>query len=102
MTKRALIIGITGQDGSYFCELLLEKGYSVHGTVRRVAIEDPEHRMWRIRHLLDDIQLHLATLESYPSIFRAIVEAMVRADIEFARNRGVRPVWALNDEHGPR
>ena len=37
MTKRALITGITGQDGSYLAELLLEKGYEVHGTVRRAS-----------------------------------------------------------------
>ena len=41
--KRALITGITGQDGSYLAEYLLEKGYEVHGIVRRVAMEDPEH-----------------------------------------------------------
>ena len=49
--KKALITGITGQDGSYLAELLIEKGYEVHGIVRRVAIEDPEHRLWRIKHL---------------------------------------------------
>ncbi|MBW2059897.1 MAG: GDP-mannose 4,6-dehydratase, partial [Deltaproteobacteria bacterium] len=43
--KQALITGITGQDGSYLAELLLEKGYAVHGLVRRSAIEDPEHRL---------------------------------------------------------
>jgi GDPmannose 4,6-dehydratase len=68
--KRALITGITGQDGSYLAELLLEKGYEVHGIVRRVAIEDPIHRLWRIAHLKDSIQLHAASLESFPSICR--------------------------------
>lgn len=68
--KRALITGITGQDGSYLAELLLEKGYEVHGIVRRVAIEDPEHRLWRILHLKDQVQLHAASLESLPSIYR--------------------------------
>jgi len=67
-----MITGITGQDGSYLAEFLLEKGYKVHGIVRRVALEDPEHRMWRIRHLLDDIQLHSGSLESYPSLFTTI------------------------------
>ena len=43
--KRALITGITGQDGSYLAEFLLEKGYEVHGIIRRVAFEDPEHRL---------------------------------------------------------
>jgi len=71
MTK-ALITGITGQDGSYLAELLLEQGCEVHGIVRRVAIEDPEHRMWRIKHILPDIQLHSASLESFASLFRVV------------------------------
>ncbi|MBE0643872.1 MAG: GDP-mannose 4,6-dehydratase [Bacteroidetes bacterium] len=70
--KKALITGITGQDGSYLAELLLEKGYEVHGIVRRVAIEAPEQRLGRIRHLQKDIQLHPASLESYPSLFKVV------------------------------
>ena len=70
--KKALITGITGQDGSYLSELLLENGYEVHGIVRRVAIEDPEHRLWRIRHILDKLVLHAASLESFPSIFNVV------------------------------
>ncbi len=70
--KKALITGITGQDGSYLTELLLAKGYEVHGIVRRVAFEDPEHRLWRIKHLLDKVHLHAASLESYPSIFKVV------------------------------
>ena len=70
--RRALITGITGQDGSYLAEYLLELGYDVHGLVRRVALEDPERRFNRIAHLLDRLQLHAASLESYPSIFRVI------------------------------
>ncbi|MBI5682438.1 MAG: GDP-mannose 4,6-dehydratase [Deltaproteobacteria bacterium] len=69
---KALITGITGQDGSYLAEFLLEKGYEVHGIVRRVAIEDPEHRLWRIRHILDKITLHAASMESYASIFNVV------------------------------
>jgi len=75
---KALITGITGQDGSYLAELLLEKGYEVHGIVRRVAIEDPEHRLWRIIHLKNAIRLHAASLESLPSIYRVFKE--VRPD----------------------
>ena len=67
--KRALITGLTGQDGSYLAELLLSLGYEVHGLVRRVALEDPGRRFNRIEHLLDQITLHPASLESYPSIF---------------------------------
>jgi GDPmannose 4,6-dehydratase len=70
--EKALITGITGQDGSYLAEFLLEKGYEVHGIVRRVAMEDPEHRMWRLRHLIGKIHLHAASLESYPSLFQVI------------------------------
>ena len=67
--KRALITGLTGQDGSYLAELLLSLGYEVHGLVRRVALEDPGRRFNRIEHLLDQMTLHPASLESYPSIF---------------------------------
>jgi GDPmannose 4,6-dehydratase len=67
---RALITGITGQDGSYLAEYLLEQGYEVHGLVRRVALEDPERRVGRIRHLDGRVTLHSGSLESYPSIFQ--------------------------------
>ena len=69
MAKRALITGITGQDGSYLAELLLAKGYEVHGIVRRVALETPQHRLWRLNRILDRITLHAGSLESYPSLF---------------------------------
>lgn len=75
MRKRALITGITGQDGSYLSEFLLEQGYEVHGIIRRVALEDPRNRLWRIRHLKDKLVLHSASLESYASIFK-VVEAV--------------------------
>jgi GDPmannose 4,6-dehydratase len=70
--KTALITGITGQDGSYLAELLLKKGYIVHGIVRRVAIEDPERRLRRVRHLQNKIIMHSASLESYASIFKVL------------------------------
>jgi GDPmannose 4,6-dehydratase len=72
MARRALITGITGQDGSYLAELLLSRGYQVHGLVRRVALEDARHRMSRIQHLLERIQLHAGSLESYPSVFNIV------------------------------
>src|SRR6267378_6011866 len=72
--KRALITGITGQDGSYLTELLLEKGYSVHGIVRRVALEDPEHRLSRVHAIRDRISLHAASLESYASIHQVVAK----------------------------
>ncbi len=70
--KKALITGITGQDGSYLTEHLLSLDYEVHGLVRRVAMEEPDRRFGRISHLLDRITLHPASLESYPSIFHVI------------------------------
>jgi len=70
--KKALITGITGQDGSYLAEFLLEKGYEVHGIVRRVALEDERHRMWRIRHTRDRLKLHSASLESFASVYRVV------------------------------
>ena len=65
MAKKALITGLTGQDGSYLAELLLDKGYEVHGIARRLAIEDPSHRLNRINHILDKVKLHSGTLENY-------------------------------------
>ena len=69
---KALITGITGQDGSYLAEHLLSLGYEVHGLVRRVALENPEGRFHRIAHILDKVTLHPASLESYPSIFHVV------------------------------
>jgi GDPmannose 4,6-dehydratase len=65
---RALITGITGQDGSYLAELLLEKGYEVHGTVRRSSTE----RFERIEHLRDRITLHQADLLDQRSLVDAL------------------------------
>ncbi len=70
--KRALITGITGQDGSYLAELLLSKGYEVHGLVRRVVLEAPEQRLSRLLPFLDRIKLHPASLESYAGIHQSI------------------------------
>jgi GDPmannose 4,6-dehydratase len=67
--KRALITGITGQDGSYLAEHLISLGYEVHGFVRRVALEDPSRRFTRIEHVLEHVKMHAASLESYASIF---------------------------------
>jgi len=72
VTKKALITGITGQDGSYLAEYLLNLGYEVHGIVRRVALEAPETRFSRLSQIVDRLTLHPATLESYPSIYHII------------------------------
>ena len=70
--RKALITGITGQDGSYLAEHLLAAGYEVHGLVRRVALEQPEHRLSRLRTILPHIQIHPANLDSYASIFHVL------------------------------
>ena len=71
---RALITGITGQDGSYLAELLLEKNYEIHGIVRRAAVEDPEHRMSRIKHILPRLKIHEGSIESFASVFNVVRE----------------------------
>ncbi len=72
--RKALITGITGQDGSYLAEFLLDKGYQVHGLIRRVALEAPEQRLWRIHHLLGKLTLHAASMESFPRLFQTILK----------------------------
>ncbi len=68
MSKRAIITGITGQDGSYLAELLLEKGYQVVGVTRRLSSSN----YWRIEHLLDRIELRPADLLDQLSLIRVI------------------------------
>lgn len=68
MTKRALITGITGQDGSYLAELLLSKGYQVHGLTRRLSSPNTE----RIGHLLPRIEMHDADLLDQMSLVRIL------------------------------
>ena len=76
--KRALITGINGQDGSYLAELLLSKGYEVHGILRREAMEDPQHRLVNIEHILHEINLHIGAIDNHLSIYRII--AIVKPD----------------------
>lgn len=66
--KKALITGITGQDGSYLAEFLLEKGYEVHGIIRRASVSTTE----RIDHILDKITLHNGDLSDSSSLIRII------------------------------
>ena len=68
MSKVALITGITGQDGSYLAELLLEKGYEVHGIVRRASLINTD----RIDHIYEDIHLHYGDLTDATNIIGVI------------------------------
>jgi GDPmannose 4,6-dehydratase len=71
MSKRALITGITGQDGSYLAELLLEKGYQVFGVIRRLSAPN----VWRIEHLLDRLTLLQGDLLDQLSLIKAVEQA---------------------------
>ena len=66
--KKALITGITGQDGSYLAEFLLEKGYEVHGITRRASLANTA----RIEHIMDKITLHDGDLSDSSSLIRII------------------------------
>ena len=68
--KKALITGITGQDGSYLAELLLEKGYEVHGIIRRASVSTTE----RIDHILDRLIIHEGDLSDSSSIIRIVLQ----------------------------
>src|SRR5450432_1159009 len=76
MAKRALITGITGQDGSYLAELLLSHGYEVHGIVRRIALEDPENRLKRLEAVRSKLHLHSGSIESYASLHQVIQKCL--------------------------
>lgn len=95
--KRALITGITGQDGSFLAELLLRKGYEVHGVVRRVALEDPVHRLQRIAHILDQVELHSGSLESYASLFDIVEQVRPHECYHLAAQSFVS--YSFDDEH---
>jgi len=71
--KKALITGITGQDGSYLAELLLENGYEVHGIVRPKHLHDLSESPENIRHIINRITLHPGLLENHLSLSHAII-----------------------------
>ncbi len=86
----ALITGVTGQDGSYLAELLLQKGYEVHGMVRRSSTENFE----RIAHIKDDLVLHQADLLDQLSITRALDAAHPDEVYNLAAQSFVPTSWA--------
>jgi GDPmannose 4,6-dehydratase len=89
MPVRALITGITGQDGSYLAELLLEKGYEVHAIVRRASTTN----YWRIEHLLDRIHLHPGDLLDQLSLIKVIDEVRPRELYNLAAMSFVPASW---------
>jgi GDPmannose 4,6-dehydratase len=72
MQKKALITGLAGQDGSYLAELLLSKGYEVHGIVRRAALEDTAHKLKNVSHIMDQIKMHVASLDNVLSLIKTV------------------------------
>jgi GDPmannose 4,6-dehydratase len=73
---KALITGISGQDGSYLAEFLLAKRYEVHGIVMRSELENPEISLWRLSEIKDKITLHPASIEAYPSLLQVVQNVM--------------------------
>ena len=90
MAKRALITGITGQDGSYLAELLLSEGYDVYGVVRRASTENYE----RIEHLRGQITLLQADLLDQSSLVQAIRESNPSELYNLAAQSFVPTSWA--------
>lgn len=90
MTKRALITGITGQDGSYLAELLLEKGYEVYGLVRRTSTVNFE----RIRHIQDHVNIVTGDLSDLTSLMGALRESQPQEVYNLAAQSFVPTSWA--------
>jgi GDPmannose 4,6-dehydratase len=91
MTKRALITGITGQDGSYLAELLLEKGYEVYGLVRRAATPSTE----RIEHILDDLTLLTGEMTDQTSLLDAMDRSQADEVYNLAAQSFVGDSWTV-------
>src|SRR5581483_10178043 len=89
MMKKALITGITGQDGSYLAELLLEKGYNVYGMVRRSSVESYE----RVEHIRNKIHAVQGDLTDQSSLDEAIKEAMPDEVYNLAAQSFVPTSW---------
>ena len=89
MAKRAIITGITGQDGSYLAELLLDKGYEVTGIVRRLSAAN----FWRIEHLLDRITLRPADLLDQLSLIRVVQDVRPQEFYNLAAMSFVPASW---------
>src|SRR5262249_33973282 len=89
MPPAALITGITGQDGAYLAELLLDKGYERHGTLRRSSTDTFE----RIEHLHDRITLHQADLHDQLSLVKVLSDVMPREVYNLAAQSFVPTSW---------
>lgn len=91
MAKRALITGITGQDGSYLAELLLDKGYEVFGVIRRAATPSTE----RIEHILDRITLCVGEMSDQTSLIDAMEASQADEVYNLAAQSFVGDSWTV-------
>jgi len=94
--KTALITGITGQDGSYLAEFLLDKGYEVHGVVRRTS----SLNTWRIDHILPDISLYYGDMTDTSSIASIIKDVYPDEIYNLAAQSQVRTSFICPDSTG--
>jgi GDPmannose 4,6-dehydratase len=97
--KKALITGINGQDGSYLAEFLLEKGYEVHGTLKRNSMS--ENQTSRIDHIFKDVNLHYADLTDLSSLIFVLQQIMPDEVYNLAAQSHVRisfdqPIYTAN------
>lgn len=96
MSKRALITGITGQDGSYLAELLLRKGYRVYGLVQRCATDPFEN----IAHILDKLEIITGDLSDSSSLYRAVAAAAPDEVYNLGAQSFVKASWDLPEQTG--
>jgi GDPmannose 4,6-dehydratase len=89
MPITALIMGITGQDGSYLAGFHLSEGYEAHGIARRTAIDYPQHRLWRLKHILDKLLLYAGSFESFESLFNVVDQVKPHGCYHLAAQRFV-------------
>ena len=73
-SNKAIITGISGQDGSYLAEFLLNQGYEVHGIVLQIEYEKPDQSFTKLANVLDQIHLHPGSIEAYPSLMEIFKE----------------------------
>lgn len=93
--KKAIITGITGQDGSYLAELLLDKGYEVHGLVRRESFEDIE-RLSNIKDIKDKLHLHEGSLNDHLTIYKIFSKVLPDECYHLSASSFVN--YSFNDE----
>ena len=93
--KKAIITGITGQDGSYLAELLLKKGYEVHGLVRRESFEDIE-KLENIKHIKDELKLHEGALNDHLTIYKIFSKVLPDECYHLSASSFVN--YSFNDE----